>query len=147
MLIREAAEKDIPEVLKLLMSMDGEDGMDSSAALKIWNNIKRYPYYKLLVVEERESIVGTCSLIVLDNLGHQGARLAVVESVIVERNHRGQGIGKLMMDHVMELAREEKCYKLMLSSNKKRVPAHEFYRKLGFKQHGISFMIEVGEHD
>ncbi len=147
MLIREAGEKDLPEVVKLLGSMDGESEMESGEALKIWSNIKQYPYYKLLVAEEQENIIGTCSLIVIDNLGHQGARLAVVESVIVEQNYRGHGIGKLMMNHAMELAREEKCYKLMLSSNTKRAAAHEFYQRLGFKQHGISFMVEVNEHD
>ncbi|MCO1601628.1 GNAT family N-acetyltransferase [Desulfosporosinus nitroreducens] len=51
------------------------------------------------------------------------------------------------MQFVMEKAKEENCYKLMLSSNKKRIEAHKFYEQLGFRQHGISFMIEVGKND
>jgi N-acetylglutamate synthase-like GNAT family acetyltransferase len=143
MLIREAIEKDLPDVLELLRSMDGESEMDSGEALNIWNKIKQYPYYKLLVVEDNNRIIGTCSLIIIDNLGHKGAKLAVVESVIVERKFRGRGVGHIMMNHVMEMAKKEKCYKIMLSSNKKRILAHRFYQKLGFKQHGISFVVEV----
>jgi len=63
--------------------------------------------------------------------------------VIVEKSCRGKGVGKLMMNHAMELAKAERCYKLMLSSNKKRIEAHKFYQRLGFNQHGISFAIEV----
>ena len=147
MLIREAVEKDIPEVLRLLESIDGESEMDSGNALNIWNRMTHYPFYKVLVVEDDGRLIGTCSLIIIDNLGHNGAKLAVVESVVVGENHRGHGVGKLMMNHVMSLAKREKCYKLMLSSNKKRIMAHKFYHNLGFKQHGISFMVEVNPND
>lgn len=147
MLVREAEEKDLPEALKLLAGMDGENEMDPVDAVNIWNRTKEYPYYKVLVAEDNGRIIGTCSLIIIDNLGHRGAKLAVAESVIVEQKQRGQGVGKLMMYYAMELAKDEKCYKLMLSSNKNRVMAHKFYQKLGFKQHGISFAIEVDQND
>jgi GNAT superfamily N-acetyltransferase len=143
MLIREAAQKDLPEVLELLKGMDDESEMDMDEALQIWDSIKKYPYYKIIVVEDECRIIGTYSLIIIDNLGHRGAGLAVVESVIVEKSCRGKGVGKLMMNHAMELAKAERCYKLMLSSNKKRIEAHKFYQRLGFNQHGISFAIEV----
>lgn len=147
MLIREAVEADLGEVQRLLITMDGDNEVEASRALEIWNRMKQYPYYKVLVVEEDQRLIATCSLIILDNLGHQGAKLAVVESVIVEQNYRRNGVGQMMMNHVMELAQKEGCYKLMLSSNKKRIMAHKFYQKLGFKQHGISFIVEVDEHD
>jgi len=143
MLIREAAQKDLPEVLELLKGMDDESEMDMDEALQIWDSIKKYPYYKIIVVEDECRIIGTYSLIIIDNLGHRGGGLAVVESVIVEKSCRGKGVGKLMMNHAMELAKAERCYKLMLSSNKKRIEAHKFYQRLGFNQHGISFAIEV----
>lgn len=147
MLIREAVEKDVSDILGLLSGMDGDGGLSLLNATEIWNKIKEYPYYKVLVVEDKDRIIGTCSLIVIDNLGHNGSGLAVVESVIIEQNYRGKGVGTLMMNHVAELARNRNCYKLMLSSNKKRVMAHRFYQKLGFKQHGISFAIEVNQND
>lgn len=143
MLIREASENDLGEVLELLRQIDGEEALGIEKAGEIWEAILKYPYYKLMVAEEEGKIIGTFSLIIIDNLGHHGSRLAVVESVIVHSDYRSRGIGKKMMEEAMKRAKEEKCYKLMLSSNKKRIRAHKFYEELGFHQHGISFAIEV----
>jgi len=147
MLIRQAAEGDLPSVTELLRGMDGEAGIDPVEAQMIWLKMAEYPYYKVFVVEEENLIIGTCSLIMIDNLGHKGAKLAVAESMIICQAHRGRGIGRKLMLFIMEKAKEEHCYKLMLSSNKKRVEAHKFYEQLGFQQHGMSFMIEVEGHD
>ncbi|MDR3599260.1 MAG: GNAT family N-acetyltransferase [Desulfosporosinus sp.] len=147
MLIRPAVETDLPEVIELLKGMDGDDGIDLGEAQTIWRKITDYPYYKIFVVEDNKRMIGTCSLIMIDNLGHKGAKLAVAESMIINPDYRGRGLGSKLMQFVMAKAKEENCYKLMLSSNKKRVEAHRFYEQLGFQQHGISFMIEVGKND
>ena len=147
MLIRQAIEADLPLVIELLKGMDGEEGIALGEAQTIWSKMSEYPYYKVFVVEDNELIIGTCSLIMMDNLGHKGAKLAVAESMIISQDYRGRGIGSELMHYVREKANEENCYKLMLSSNKKRVKAHKFYERLGFQQHGISFMLEVGKND
>lgn len=147
MLIRQATEAELPDLLELLKSMDGEDGIEPGEALETWEKINKYPYYKVYIVEENKKVIGTCSLIIFDNLGHKGAKVAIAESMIISPEYRGRGVGSQLMQFVMGKAQEENCYKLMLSSNKKRVRAHRFYEQLGFQQHGISFMLEVGKHD
>ena len=139
MLIRQASETDLPKIIDLFREMDGEDGLAPDESRAIWTKIKDYPYYKIFVVEDRELVIGTCSLVIIHNLGHLGAKLAVAENMIISQEFRGQGIGNQLMHFVMARAEEEKCYKLMLSSNKKRVLAHKFYENLGFEPHGISF--------
>ena len=89
--------------------------------------------------------MGTFALLIMDNLGHQGAPSAVVEDVCVDGRFQGQGIGRAMMAHAMELARRHGCYKLTLSSNAARERAHEFYRKLGFEPHGVSFHVRLAK--
>ncbi|HEX9058642.1 MAG TPA: GNAT family N-acetyltransferase [Clostridia bacterium] len=143
MLIREADENDIPSVLKLLNNMDDEEGLSLEDALSVWRKIASYPYYKVMVLEDGNEITGTFSLIILDNLGHNGLNPAIVENVIVSPEKRGKGFGKAMMKFAMEKAKSMGCYKLMLSSNKKRIDAHRFYDSLGFTRHGYSFMVEV----
>ncbi|WP_407311182.1 GNAT family N-acetyltransferase [Desulfosporosinus sp. SB140] len=143
MLIRPATESDLAEVIELLQNMDGEEAIDKDKALKIWCKLNEYPYYKVFVAEDKQQIIATCSLIIIENLGHQGAKLAIAEGMIVSPEYRGCGIGKKLMQFVTDQAKEEKCYKLMLSSNKKRVEAHNFYLQQGFQQHGISFMLEL----
>jgi GNAT superfamily N-acetyltransferase len=66
-----------------------------------------------------------------------------VEDVVVHEAQHSLGIGRFMMKHAMEQAREAGCYKLVLSSNQKRDRAHAFYESLGFQRHGFSFQIEM----
>jgi len=147
MLIRQALVTDLPAVIELLKGMDEEDGLDLDEAQTIWRKMTEYPYYKVFVVEDNGLIIGTCSLIIIDNLGHIGAKFAVAESMIISSDYRGRGLGRKLMQFIMGKVKEENCYKLMLSSNKKRIEAHKFYEELGFQQHGISFMIEVAKND
>jgi GNAT superfamily N-acetyltransferase len=71
-----------------------------------------------------------------------GKPLAVVENVVVDRHQQGRGIGRQLMAHAKEQASAAGCYKLALSSNRKRHAAHAFYESIGFDQHGLSFVIE-----
>jgi len=147
MLIRQAIETDLPQVLELLKGMDEEDVVTLDQAQTIWCRMNEYPYYKVFVVEDNKDLIGTCCLIIIDNLGHLGTKLAVAESMIVSKKYRGCGVGGKLMQFIMEKAKEENCYKLMLSSNKKRYLAHKFYEQLGFQQHGTSFIVKVAKND
>jgi GNAT superfamily N-acetyltransferase len=74
-----------------------------------------------------------------------GAPSALVEDVVVPSDWRRKGVGKAMMTYAMALCREARCYKLALSSNVIREPAHRFYESLGFTCHGFSFVVEFDE--
>ena len=64
-----------------------------------------------------------------------------MEDVAVAPSLQGQGIGKEMMRHAVQIATENGCYKAVLSSNLKRERAHAFYESLEFERHGYSFRI------
>ena len=101
-----------------------------------------YPDYAVYVAEEDGAVVGTFTLLLMDNLGHGGAPEGIVENVVVEASRRGRGIGAAMMRFAMTRCAESGCYKLALSSNLRREAAHRFYERLGFAQHGLSFSVE-----
>lgn len=142
--IREAEEQDLLHILTLYRQpdMDG-DCLELEQAKNIFSKIKSYPDYQIYVAEMDGNIIGTYTLTVLDNLVHSGAKTGIIESVVVSKAFRGQGVGKAMMMHAVELCREKKCYKAMLSSGLKRSEAHRFYESLGFKIHGVSFLMNL----
>ncbi|WP_088348621.1 MULTISPECIES: GNAT family N-acetyltransferase [Rhodomicrobium] len=143
--IRPAQEADLPAVLALYAQPDMDDGkvLPLPVAARILDEFARYPNYTLYVAESGAAIVGAYTLLIMHNLGHLGAPSAIVEGVVVDPAAQGQGVGGAMMRHAMDEARGGGCYKLVLSSNIKRVRAHEFYDKLGFERHGISFTVRL----
>lgn len=146
---REATEEDLEEVLALYHGIEDNAAqvLTLEEARATLAQFRAYPSYRLWVACEStkpgERVVGTYALLVMHNLAHRGAPSAVVEDVVVAADCRGQGIGRQMMAHAMQQAREAGCYKLALSSNARRTGAHAFYESLGFAQHGLSFVIET----
>jgi GNAT superfamily N-acetyltransferase len=67
--------------------------------------------------------------------------------VVVSRSYRGRRIGEAMVREALLMASQAGCYKLILSSNLKRRDAHRFYEQLGFRQHGISYGMQLRGKD
>jgi GNAT superfamily N-acetyltransferase len=63
--------------------------------------------------------------------------------MVVDEAHRGQRIGEDLVRHAESLARAAGCYKLTLTSNKRRTDAHRFYERLGFARTHEAFRINL----
>jgi ribosomal protein S18 acetylase RimI-like enzyme len=138
---REASKADLPDILRLLAQPDMDDGqvLSLAEAEQVFDRMARYPDYRIYIAIRDDRIVGTFALLIMDNLGHQGAPSGVIEDVAVDPQCQGQGIGKAMVRHALRVCGEKGCYKVALSSNFKRERAHAFYESLGFARHGYSF--------
>jgi GNAT superfamily N-acetyltransferase len=143
--VRPASAADVAGVLALYAQPDLDDGnvLPIDQAVALFERFGRYPDYTLFVAEQDHAMVGSFALLVMDNLGHLGAPSGIVEDVVVAPARQSNGIGAAMMRFAMERCREKGCYKLVLSSNAKRVRAHAFYESLGFERHGYSFRINL----
>jgi len=142
--LRKATVADLPLLNQLYAEMDGEELLKAEQIEAIWEQMQQLPHYNIYLAEQAGQIVGTFTLLSIPTMMHPGFhRSALLDSVTIRPALRGQGMGKAMMQAALELAREEGCYKVMLSSNLKRDRAHNFYRSLGFKQHGWSFSLKL----
>ncbi len=76
-------------------------------------------------------IIGTLSIAFYKTpSGHH----AWVEDVIVDKQFRGKGLGKALMNKALDLARERKVYSVNLTSMPARLAANQLYQKMGFKK-------------
>lgn len=73
-------------------------------------------------------IVGTSSLIKLGMGEYELAKMAVTEQ------YKGLGIGKVLLEHCIQKAREINAVKLSLFSNTKLTSAIHLYKKYGFTE-------------
>ena len=124
--IRQAEKRDLVHILKLHVQPDMDNGnvLNLKDADKIFNKMKSYPNYKIYVAESESQVIGTFSLLIMDNLAHMGAPSGLIEDVVVSTSFQGKGVGRQMMEFAINKCKEKGCYKVALSSNLKRVNAH-----------------------
>lgn len=87
----------------------------------------------VLVAELDATVVGVCQLMILGHVQHNGGLCAEIESMHVSADHRGAGIGGILLAAAVERARAAGCYRVQLTSNKARPDAHRFYLRHGFE--------------
>ena len=132
--LRELNENDLESLIKLYEQLDGANGDFSvEDALKIWKDeIKRNKKIKYFGAVDNEKVVSTCYCMIIPNLTRLGSSIAFVENVVTDKEYRGQGLGRKVMEMAIEFARENNCYKVILQSASFRKEAHQFYKNLGF---------------
>lgn len=75
-----------------------------------------------------EEIVGTASLLKKNDEVFELGKMAV------SKNVRGSGIGKLLLEHCLEFAKQKQIASLILYSNTILGPAIHLYKKYGFTE-------------
>ncbi len=144
---RDATAADVPRIVALIEAgvADPETHLvadpNDPAYLVAFDRIRAAPNQRLIVAEFGGEVVGTFQISYQPGLARGGMTRAIVESVHVAAAHRGQGIGAQMMAQAIAMAREAGCGMVQLTSNKVRLDAHRFYRRLGFEQSHEGFRL------
>ncbi len=144
--VRLATEADIPRILELYRELaittsqaEQKHKPSLNSFRQAFADISAYPGHELVVAEEDGEVIGTLVLLIVPNLAHGALPWALVENMIVDRQRRHRGLGKLLMDYAITRARDAGCYKITLSSDKRRPDAHRFYRSVGFEPSAHGF--------
>lgn len=95
-----------------------------------------------IFVEEGGREVGRAYLYLIRN-GLRSKYYGFMEDVFVDESLRGRGIGTKLVKKIIKLAKEYDCYKLIATSRHERQKVHELYEKLGFRNHGLEFRIDL----
>ncbi|MGK7899125.1 MAG: GNAT family N-acetyltransferase [Xenococcus sp. (in: cyanobacteria)] len=135
---------DLPILNSLYSEMDNKSLMAEEEITKIWHQIQQVPNYYIYLAYLENTAIGTFSLLFMPTMMHRGFhRSAILDSVVIHSDYRGQGLGSKMVQQALKISANAGCYKVTLSSNLKRDRAHKFYQSLGFKQHGWSFNYQL----
>jgi GNAT superfamily N-acetyltransferase len=97
----------------------------------------------VLVAELDGEVVGVCQLVVFRHVQVRGGLCAEIESVHVHPDHRGRGIGSVLVRDAVSRARTLGCYRVQLTSNRARTEAHHFYERLGFEPSHVGFKLPL----
>jgi glucosamine-phosphate N-acetyltransferase len=97
---------------------------------KFWSIYDSNPNQHTIVADVEGSIIGTASLSIEFKFLHGGSRVGHIEDVAVMSTVREKGIGALLINHLVGIAKNEKCYKIILDCSSENIP---FYIKCGFQ--------------
>jgi len=127
-LIRAARLEDLNSILELLYQLSPlKEGVvaDKDKVKWILIDIINDKNYHLCVFEDEGKVLGTALLLIQMNLSHGGRSYAHIENVVVDKEYRGKGAGRKMMDYLIEKGKEFDCYKILLNCSKDNIPFYE----------------------
>jgi len=143
---RPARSGELAEIIALLaddklgVNRESLEG-NSQAYEQAFAEIDGDPNNMIYVAEDDGLVIGCLQVTFIANLTFKGGRRAFIEAVRVADSHQGQGLGKRLMEHAIDLARERGCRIVQLTSNKERADAIRFYEQLGFQSSHVGFKL------
>lgn len=91
----------------------------------------------IFYARHKNKIVGTACLLKINDSIYELGKMAVTESA------QGLGIGKLLMDHCLGVAKDMKSKSVILYSNRRLISAIHIYTKYGF----VEVELEPGHYE
>ena len=138
MIVRPIKYKDIPVMSSLLTQLGYPCTLEQVQS--------RFGYlftlrdYCTFVAEKDDVVVGMVGFSKQFAYESDGPFVRVLALVVDEQN-RNQGIAEKLMTAVEKWAKAEKCVEIALNSGNRpeRIPAHTFYKKLGYTDRSTGF--------
>ena len=132
-MIREAKEHDLQPLLALYLHLhEARVPEDNGHLQAVWGGILRDENHHLIVCEEDGKIVSSCVCVVILNLTRNVRPYALIENVVTHPDYRKRGLAAACLNHAIEIAKQNDCYKIMLLTGAKDDATLNFYRRAGF---------------
>jgi PhnO protein len=128
--IRKVGNQDLDFVYKSICELENEE-LDFEVFAAIFNENIANPYNFYLIAENENEGVGFISFHT-QNLLHHCGRVGEVQEFFINENHRGKGIGRQLIEKIMQYAEENKLKSIEVTTNRRRVQNVLIYENLGF---------------
>ncbi len=145
MVIEDADEDDLPGILEILNEVIATStAVFSEAPVTLeeqreWLHTRRRAGFPVLVVREADAVVAYASY--GDFRPHSGYRTTVEHTVHVAPGCRRRGIGRALVERLLELAREDGRHVMVAGVDAANTPSIALHEQLGFVE--VARMAEV----
>lgn len=134
--IRSARKQDLPAITRIYNQGIATRHATMESEYKNLDEMKewfmtRNPRYQVLVLEYQNEMMGWASL---NSFHYRTAYDGVADfSIYVSENHRGKGLGKILLEELEKVALENGFYKLVLFTPDHNEAAKRLYISRGFR--------------
>ncbi len=130
--IRELEEKDLFNgFLESMDSLKLASNLGREKAKEIFEKVSSNSNHFVYVAILDGRVVGSTTMLIEPKFIHDGGNVAHIEDVVVSKDYQGKGIGEMLMQSLLNLAKDNNCYKTILDCSDEVKP---FYEKIGFKK-------------
>jgi len=133
--IRTAVDSDVPrcaELLGILFSQEQEFSADSEIQARALSMIIQNPELGQIFVAEVAGTVQGMVMLLFTISTFLGKKVALLEDMVVAPESRGKGIGSLLLNHALHVARQERLGRITLLTDPDNKSAQQLYTKKGF---------------
>jgi len=137
MIIRKLELKDLEQVFKLLNELYENQIQYDIFVEKYKESLNDNNFYGI-IAEENYKVMGVL-ISRLTNRLVKSKYILFIDDLIVDKNYRSNGIGKLLLQNAIDHAIEKNCETVELTSYITNQNSHRFYEKNGFKKQHYKF--------
>ena len=83
-----------------------------------------------VLVDSSNNIIASGTLLIENKIIHNISKVAHIEDIVTDNKFRGKGYGKMMIEYLIEKAKEHQVYKIILNCSDENI---KFYEKCGFE--------------
>jgi ribosomal protein S18 acetylase RimI-like enzyme len=138
----DVTESDLPAVrpliATLIAALDDPSGFDVDRAIEGCRALLDRPGHTLLVARTGDTVCGFLHLTTRQSILHDRPT-GLIDELVVGREFRGQGVGRLLIAAALDRARVLGCCEVEVSTEGANRRAQEFYRRCGFDEEGVLF--------
>lgn len=120
------------DLLRLLFAVEEDFSFDAARQRRGLNLLLDDERARVLVAEEAGQPVGMCTGQLVISTA-EGGPSVLVEDVVVAPAHRGEGIGRALMDTLAAWAKSRGATRMQLLADQHNPPALIFYDRLGWQ--------------
>ena len=128
--IKKVKTQDLDFIYKSICELENEE-LDFEVFTAIFNENLANPNNLYLIAENDNEGVGFISFHT-QNLLHHCGRVGEIQEFFIHEKHRGKGVGRELIEKIMQYAEEHKLKSIEVTTNKRRVENVMIYENLGF---------------
>ena len=128
MIVERLKKDDLPKY-KALIDEAFDGSQELSEYLKYDDNSKSY---EIIVLKEKDEIVGTVTMYKLDLFTFSFQPTIELFNVAVKKKYRRQNLGRILINYVIDYAKENGYKTIHFTCLESEKEVHEFYESCGF---------------
>lgn len=94
---------------------------------------------RLFVLRVADKVAGMANALIVTSTA-EGGPVLLLEDVIVARTYRGGGLGRRLVEHVLDWAAAQGMTRVTLLADRDNAQALAFYRRLGFADSAMTVL-------